>query len=134
MTYRLGQVAAETVLVFSASGINTLSGTSAPASGATLSGTYRNSLIIESRQASVKLIAVQNAGAGSGRISIQVANNSGGLYVTLVSGQIVATSAANPYSGMYIATLTDPWPYLRLQHKDGDDGSGTNFNAFVTVA
>lgn len=99
-------------------------------SSATLSGVWTDSTIIEDYEGRSKLVWVQNVGTGSGKISALAAFQSGGPYIALISGVNVATSGAT-YSGVRIDSLTEPYPFFKLQHRDGVDGSGTNVDAWV---
>lgn len=102
-------------------------------STATTSGVWTNSELVINAEVAPLMFVIQNVGAGSGRISVQVAHQSGGDFTTLLSAANIATSNAT-YSGIRVETLSEPWPYARIQHRDGVDGSGTNLNAWVIVA
>lgn len=91
---------------------------------------WSDSTIIEDYEGRTKMVWIQNVGPGSGILSYLAAVRSGGPYVALMSGISVVTSNAT-YSGIRIDTVANPYPFFKLQHRDGADGSGTNIDAWV---
>jgi len=99
-------------------------------SGAINSGVWTDSEIVEEFQMQKKVIALQNVGVGSGFYSVLGAVQSGGVYFPLVSGASFPISgAAGP--GIAYETMTDAWPYVKVQART--DVSGTNVDGWIVV-